>query len=336
MGKATIAVALIVVLLIGYYAGQPGNLTKLENYVSSGAKHLSGGSSSINNGNPLVSSSTVSTTSTHVGGYSATPVETIWGAYDSNAASGAAEYGGRTMLVDGSVDDVEQASGGGYQSCILASSDGSVYGCQLAQIEGGDIIWNWASQAAAAKVPFGITIVATCMVAGLQQGNLVLNDCTIYDVPAQDQAAQQESYCSALTGNVSVSDLVIIAPKGLLTAHNDNANITMTVSNKNAFPVGLASATASLGYTNEPPIMVGIYTEALVNASSQLSMKLEIAQGTDESVANAVLAGQTLELTLEFGEGQSNGAGGYGISNPCPITVSGTAVSESTSTTTTD
>ncbi len=337
MGKATIAVALVVVLLIGYYAGQPGNLTRLENYVSSGAKHLSSGSSSVQSLVPsATSSATTSTTSaasTRVGGYSATPVQNIWDAYTSNTAAADAQYGGKTMLVDGSVDDVEQASGGGYQSCIYATSEGVEYGCEYLAVMGGYIVWNWANQAAAAKVPFGTTIVAQCTIGGLQSGNLILNGCTIYDVPSQDQAAQQESYCSSLTGNIAVSSLTIVAPKtNFLYAHNNNANITMTVTNRNSFPVGISSATGSLGYSNVGPFSVEVNTGELVNASSSRSVQLVVLQTTFST--NTVMAGDGVQLTLQFGEGEYSG-GGVGISNACPVIVSGTAVGPSAGTTST-
>ena len=177
MGKGRIAVALVIVFLIGAYAGQTGALKQAEHYASSEMGKMSPGAST-QSGDNLVQTS-ASTTTSPTEGFSATPVNDIYGAYTSNAASANAQYGGRTMDVSGSVDDVEQSSNGGYQSCIYATSGGVEYGCEYLGVVGGYIVWNWTSQAVAAKVPFNTAIAAQCNIAGLQNGNLVLNGCNL-------------------------------------------------------------------------------------------------------------------------------------------------------------
>jgi hypothetical protein len=276
---------------------------------------------------------TPTTTTDHIGGYSATPVDNIYNAYFSNAASAGLQYGGKTILVDGEIGNVEQDQNGNYESCVMAPSVSVlVTGCQIASIEGGFVIWTWASQQAAAKVPLDTLIVAQCTVAGLQNSNLVLTGCTLYDVPSQDIQQQQQAFCNTLVGGITISNLRVYAPSGgTRYGHNNNVNISMVVQNSGSQPVATLGGTALI-YSNLPPVQVGALTYVVVNASSQAMLNFVIAQGVS---ATAILVGTTLHFTFDFGAGQQNGAGEMSVSGSCPIAITATASAAPASVTTT-
>jgi hypothetical protein len=227
------------------------------------------------------------------------------------------------MDVDGTVPDVEQNTNGGYLSCAPVV-DTSPAGCEYEQLGWTDyVVWNWANQEAASKVPSETLLVAQCTVSGLQSGNLILNGCSVIDVPSQDQQQQQQAFCNSLLNGITVTDLKIDAPKSIIRSWT-TVNMTMTVHNNSTQPVGLAGADVQVAignsYLSSEP--VAIYTSSLVNASSQLTF---IGKIQEASYPSYILAGDQLRLTLNFGQGTWE-SGGYSISGSCGMKIVTTAV----------
>ncbi len=163
MGRKKIGLAILAFLLLGYGVGQIVPYSRLPS-LSSVIASVSGGPTQKSNGQPA---NTVNT---------AVPYNYVLSQYTQNQAAADSKYTGKTLYISGLVGDVQKNQNGRYYSCVApAVTCPEDY---LSYIN-GLTIWYWQNGSVASSVPIGRTFIAECSVGGLQNGNLVLNNCIV-------------------------------------------------------------------------------------------------------------------------------------------------------------
>jgi hypothetical protein len=114
-----------------------------------------------------------STLSTVNGQASAIPYDILLSDYTHYPTIATDNFTGQVVYIKGNISEIDH-NGTGYRSCGFPPNPYR-FGCGYLSSEQGWVVWNWQSSSQALKVPLFIGFIATCIVRGMNGGNLYLD-----------------------------------------------------------------------------------------------------------------------------------------------------------------